>query len=358
MTASSLRSSCDEVTVLSLMESGGAGFLFALLFTPLWIRFLARRSLGQQIHEDLPLTHHAKAGTPTMGGVIIVIAGVLGYLMGHVGTSIVFTRSGILAIAVMGASGFLGFLDDYISIRNARNLGLNKRAKLVGQLVIAAIFAVLAIKWVHTSTNLSFTRATLPGWNLTSIGWILLAIFVIIATSNAVNLTDGLDGLAAGSSTFCFGVISIIGYWQFRHFSIYHLHAALDLGLVAVGLVGGCLGFLWWNAAPARIIMGDTGALAIGTGLGALCLLMNLDLLLPVIGGLFVAETASVIVQVISFRLFGRRIFRMAPFHHHFEFRGWPEFTIIVRFWILAGLLAMFGLGIFYGDFLKIAKVV
>jgi phospho-N-acetylmuramoyl-pentapeptide-transferase len=290
--------------------------------------------------------------------VIIVVAGVIGYLMGHVGTSIVFTRSGILAISVIVASGFLGFLDDYISIRNERNLGLNKRGKFAGQLVIAAVFAVLAVDWVHTSTNLSFTRFSLPGWNLTAVGWILLAIFVIIAATNAVNLTDGLDGLAAGSSTFCFGVISIIGYWQFRHFSIYHLHAALDLGLVAVGLVGGCLGFLWWNAAPARIVMGDTGALAIGAGLGALCLLMNLDLLLPVIGGLFVLETASVIVQVISFRLFGRRVFRIAPIHHHFEFRGWPEFTIIVRFWILAGLFAMLGLGIFYGDFLKIAKVV
>jgi phospho-N-acetylmuramoyl-pentapeptide-transferase len=340
------------------MESGGVGFLFALLVTPLWIRFLTRREMGQKIHDHLLTTHHLKAGTPTMGGVIIVIAGVTGYLMGHVGTSIVFTRSGILAISVMVASGFLGFLDDYLGIRNERNLGLNKRGKFAGQLGIAAVFAVLAIDWVHTSTNLSFTRYSLPGWNLTSVGWILLAIFVIIATTNAVNLTDGLDGLAAGSSTFCFGVLSIIGYWQFRHFSIYHLHAALDLGLVAVGLVGGCLGFLWWNAAPARIIMGDTGALAIGSGLGAICLLMNLDLLLPVIGGLFVIETASVIVQVISFRLFGRRVFRIAPIHHHFEFRGWPEFTIIVRFWILAGLLAMLGLGIFYGDFLKIAKVV
>jgi phospho-N-acetylmuramoyl-pentapeptide-transferase len=248
-------------------------------------------------------------------------------------------------------------LDDYLGIRNARNLGLNKRGKFIGQLLIAGVFAVLSIEWVHTSTNLSFTRFSLPGWNLTSGGWIVLAVLVIISSSNAVNLSDGLDGLAAGSGTFCFGVLAIIGYWQFRHFSIYHLHASLDLGLVAVGLVGACLGFLWWNAAPARIFMGDTGALAIGTGLGALCLLMNLDLLLPVIGGLFVAITASVIIQVISFRLFGRRVFRMAPLQHHFELRGWPEFTILVRFWILAGLLAMLGLGIFYGDFLKIAKV-
>ena len=339
------------------MESGGVAFMFSLLVTPLWIRFLTRRSLGQLIHEDLPSTHHAKAGTPTMGGVVIVVAGVLGYLMGHVGTSVVVTRSGILVVGVVIASGFLGFLDDYLGIRNARNLGLNKRGKFIGQLLIAGVFAVLSIEWVHTSTNLSFTRFSLPGWNLTSGGWIVLAVLVIISSSNAVNLSDGLDGLAAGSGTFCFGVLAIIGYWQFRHFSIYHLHASLDLGLVAVGLVGACLGFLWWNAAPARIFMGDTGALAIGTGLGALCLLMNLDLLLPVIGGLFVAITASVIIQVISFRLFGRRVFRMAPLQHHFELRGWPEFTILVRFWILAGLLAMLGLGIFYGDFLKIAKV-
>jgi phospho-N-acetylmuramoyl-pentapeptide-transferase len=340
------------------MESGGVGFLCALLLTPLWIRYLRARSFGQQIREEGPATHQHKAGTPTMGGVIIVFAAVLGYVMGHVGTSISFSRAGILAVLVIVASGLLGLIDDYLAIRNARNLGLNKRGKLVGQLVIAGVFALLALTWVHTSTDLSFTRFSLPGWNLTSIGWFFLAAFVIVATSNAVNLTDGLDGLAAGSATFCFGVLSIIGYWQFRHFAIYHLHSALDLGLVAVGLVGACLGFLWWNAAPARIIMGDTGSLAVGTGLGALCLLMNLDLLLVIIGGLFVAETMSVILQVLSFRLFGRRIFRMAPFHHHFELRGWPETTVIIRFWILAGLLAMLGLGIFYGDFLKIAKVV
>jgi phospho-N-acetylmuramoyl-pentapeptide-transferase len=343
--------------MLSLMESGGIAFLLALFVTPLWIRFLKKRQLGQHIHEDVPSTHFAKAGTPTMGGVVIVMAAVIGYFMGHVGTSIVFTRSGYLAIGVLTTSGFLGFLDDYLAIRNARNLGLNKRGKLLGQLVIAGVFAIAALRWAHTATTLSFTRFSLPGWNLTSWGWFVLAVFVIIGTSNAVNLTDGLDGLAAGSGTFCFGVLSIIGYWEFRHFAIYHLYAALDLGLVAVALVGACLGFLWWNAAPARIIMGDTGSLAIGSSLGAICLLMNLDLLLPIIGGLFVSETLSVILQVFSYRVFGRRIFRIAPFHHHFELGGWPETTVIIRFWILAGLLAALGLGIFYGDFLKIAKV-
>jgi phospho-N-acetylmuramoyl-pentapeptide-transferase len=343
--------------MLSLMESGGVAFLVSLLLTPLWIKFLQERQLGQRIREDGPAHHQAKAGTPTLGGVIIVIAAVAGYVMGHFQTAITFTRSGLLCVGVIIASGVLGFLDDYIGIRNERNLGLNKRGKFAGQLAIALVFAIAALSWVRTSTHLSFTRATLPGWPLSIVGWAVLAIFVIVGTSNAVNLTDGLDGLAAGSATFSFGVLAIIGYWQFRHFSIYHLHAALDLGLVAVGLVGACLGFLWWNAAPARIMMGDTGSLAIGTGLGALCLLMNLDLLLVIIGGLFVIETVSVILQVFSFRVFHRRIFRMAPFHHHFELGGWPETTVIIRLWIMAGLSAMLGLGIFYGDFLKIAKV-
>jgi phospho-N-acetylmuramoyl-pentapeptide-transferase len=292
-----------------------------------------------------------------MGGAIIVLAALLGYAMGHIGTSVVFTRSGILAILAIVASGVLGFVDDYLGIRNRRNLGLNKRGKFIGQVVIAAVFALLALTWVHTSTQLSFTRFSLPGWQLTSVGWFFLGAFIIIATSNAVNLTDGLDGLAAGSATFSFGVLAVIGYWQFRHFEIYRLHASLDLGLVAVALVGACLGFLWWNAAPARIFMGDTGSLAVGTGLAALCLLMNLDLLLPIIGGLFVAVTLSVIIQVISFRGFGRRVFRITPIQHHFE-QLWPETTVTIRFWIMAGLLAMLGLGIFYGDFLKIAKVV
>ena len=343
--------------MLSLMKSGGIAFLVALLVTPVWIRFVRERSMGQRIREDGPASHQVKAGTPTMGGVVIVVATVLGYAAGHLGSSLTFTRSGLLVVFAVVASGLLGFADDLIGIRNARNLGLNKRGKLAGQFLIAIGFALGALYWVHTSTHFSFTRVTLPGWQLYAAGWFAMAVFVIVATSNAVNLTDGLDGLAAGSGSFCFGVLSIIGYWQYRHFHIYHLHASLDLGLVAVAMVGALLGFLWWNAAPARIYMGDTGSLAVGTGLGALCLLMNLDLLLPIIGGLFVAETLSVILQVFSFRVLGRRIFKMAPFHHHFELQGWPEITVIIRFWILAGLLASLGLGIFYGDFVKIAEV-
>lgn len=347
--------------MLSLMEAGGVAFLLSLFGTPLLIKFLRARRYGQKVRDDLPQNHLAKDGTPTMGGIAIIIAAVCGYLAGHLGTSVAFSRAGLVVVGVMVAAGVLGFLDDIISIRRGRNRGLNKRAKFIGQLAIGGTFAYVAVVWVHTSTTLSFTRFDFPGWELGAIGWSLLAVFMLTATSNAVNLTDGLDGLAAGSSTFCFGVLSIIGYWQFRHsFSqnLYNLPAALDLALVAVALVGGCLGFLWWNAAPARIIMGDTGSLSIGASLAALCALMNLDLLLVIIGGLFVVETVSVMLQVFSFRLFGRRIFKIAPIHHHFEMLGWPETTILIRFWILAGLLAALGLGLFYGDFVKIAQVI
>jgi phospho-N-acetylmuramoyl-pentapeptide-transferase len=257
------------------------------------------------------------------------------------------------------AFGIIGYIDDYIKVHHRRSLGLNKRGKAAAQLVCALAFAILAVQWAHTSTMLSFTRYEALGINLGHVGWIVFAVLVMVGSSNAVNITDGVDGLAAGAGTFCFAVLSIMGYWIFRHVAIYHVPPAqaIDLALVAVACAGACIGFLWWNAAPAKIIMGDTGSLAIGAGLAALCLLLDLDLLLLVIGGLFVMETLSVILQVISFRMFGRRIFRMAPIHHHFELGGWPETTVIVRFWILGGLFCALGLGIFYGDFLTVAKI-
>lgn len=341
--------------MLSLMEAGGVALWLTLLSTPILIRWLRKRQIGQHIREDGPASHSWKAGTPTMGGLVLVGSVVVGYVMGHVGTEIRFSRTGLLVIFTVLSFGIIGALDDLIKVRHQRSLGLNKRAKFALQVLCATTFAVLAVEWAHTSTKLSFTRAVTPGWNLGIVGWIVFAVLVVVGSSNAVNLTDGLDGLAAGSSTFCFAVLAIMGYWIFRHESIYKVlpDSALDLALVAIALAGACLGFLWWNAAPAKIIMGDTGSLAIGSGLAAICLLMNLDLLLPIIGGLFVLETVSVIMQVISFRMFKRRIFRMAPIHHHFELLGWPETTVIVRFWILAGLFAALGLGIFYGLFLS-----
>ena len=344
--------------MLGLLVSGGVALWLSITVTPILISFFRTRRLGQHIREDGPATHSVKAGTPTMGGIAIVAAVVFGYVLGHVGTQISFSRTGYLVVGVVVTFGVIGFLDDWIKVTHQRSLGLNKRAKSGSQIVLAIAFAELALHWAHTSTALSFTRFDVPGIDLGQIGWVVFAVVVMVGTSNAVNITDGLDGLAAGSATFCFVVLAIMGYWIFRHFSIYHVPkpAAIDLALIAVALAGGCTGFLWWNAAPAKIIMGDTGSLALGAGLGGLCLMLNLDLLLPIIGGLFVMETLSVIAQVVSFRVFHRRIFRMAPIHHHFELGEWPETTVIVRFWILGGLFVALGLGIFYGDFLTVAK--
>jgi phospho-N-acetylmuramoyl-pentapeptide-transferase len=336
------------------MLAGGVALWVAVLVTPVLIRWLARNRIGQQIREDGPQRHLAKAGTPTMGGLAMLVSVVVGYLVAHL-SDVRFSRAGILVVVVMVAAGAIGFLDDWIKVRNRRSLGLNKRAKFASQILVALGFALAAERWAHVNTFLSFTRWDSTGVNLGAVGWVLFAVLVVVGTSNAVNLTDGLDGLASGSATFCFAILAIIGYWQYRHPPIYRLYgsAPLDMAMVSTALAGACLGFLWWNAAPARIFMGDTGSLAIGTGLGALGLLMNLDLLLAVIGGLFVIVTLSVVVQVVSYRVFGRRVLRMAPLHHHFELMGWPETTVIVRFWILAGLFAALGLGIFYADFLS-----
>ncbi len=339
------------------MTSGGVALWVAVLSTPLFLRWLVRHNIGQQIREDGPQVHIAKAGTPTMGGICIVGAMIVGFLCAHAVPGVTFSRSGDLVILTLVGATVIGFADDWIKVRHRRSLGLNKRGKFAAQVGLGVVVSILAVEWAHASTTLSFTRYDSPGLHLGTGLWVVWATVIIVASANAVNLTDGLDGLAAGSSTFCFACLAVIGYWQYRHFSIYHVHDALDLALAAVALAGACLGFLWWNAAPARIFMGDTGSLAIGSGLATLCLLMNLDLLLVVIGGLFVIETMSVVIQVVSFRLFGRRVFLMAPIHHHFELLGWPETTVIVRFWILAGLFAALGLGIFYGDFLTVSKI-
>jgi phospho-N-acetylmuramoyl-pentapeptide-transferase len=341
------------------MESGGVALWVAILSTPILMRWLRSRRIGQHIREEGPATHTAKAGTPTMGGLAIVGGVVIGYFMGHVGREVRFSRTGYLVLLAVVSFAVIGFLDDWIKVRHRRSLGLGKRSKLIAQIAMAVVFAELAVHWAHAATTLSFTRSSSPGIQMGEVGWVLFAVLVLVGTSNAVNLTDGLDGLAAGSATFCFAVLGIMAYWIFRHYSVYGLlpASAIDLALCAAALAGACVGFLWWNAAPARIIMGDTGSLSVGSGLGALCLLLNLDLLLLIIGGLFVIETLSVIIQVVSFRVFGNRVFRMAPIHHHFELVGWPETTVIVRFWILAGLFAALGLGIFYGVFLTAAGI-
>jgi phospho-N-acetylmuramoyl-pentapeptide-transferase len=342
--------------VIAMLMAAGAAFFVAILGTPLLIRALRSRAIGQQIRDDGPIAHpHVhKAGTPTMGGLAIVCAVVVAYFVAHVRRAdVAFASTGWTLLALIVGLGLVGFIDDYLGVRARRNLGLRKRGKTLGIVLVAVIFAVLAINWVNVSTMLSWTRPL--DFDFTTFGWALWAILVIYATANSVNLTDGLDGLAAGSSALTFSAFVIIAFTEFRHPEIYGVvpAQALDLAIIAAAFAGACAGFLWWNAAPARIMMGDTGSLAIGGAMAGLALLGRTQLLLLILAGLPLVEALSVIAQVISYRGFRRRVLRMAPVHHHFEVGGWSEFTVIVRFWLFAGICVALGIGLFYADFLR-----
>jgi phospho-N-acetylmuramoyl-pentapeptide-transferase len=338
--------------VVALLMASGAALILALGFTPILIRSFQTRGIGQQIREDGPQGHFIKAGTPTMGGLALVGAAIAGYGVAHLRTGAVFTSAAALVLFAIVGIGGVGLLDDWIKVSRQRSLGLNPVAKLALQLVVAIAFAFLAVYWAKVNTNLSFARPTLL--DLPHAVYIAWAVVVLVGAANAVNLTDGLDGLAAGSSVFAFAAFVFIGFWEFRHIGVYHVGPALDLAVVAAAMAAAAAGFLWWNAAPARIFMGDTGALAIGACLACLALSTNTGLLLVLICGLNVIETISVILQVGSFKMTGNRIFRMAPIHHHFELAGWPETTVIIRFWILAGLCTALALGIYYADFVRL----
>jgi phospho-N-acetylmuramoyl-pentapeptide-transferase len=338
--------------VIALLLAGGVALLVSLIGTRFLIDWMRAHRVGQPIHEDMPDGHTIKAGTPTMGGLAIVGAALAGYLAAHVRSGLVFTRTGVLVVACIAGAGLVGLIDDWIKVSHERNLGMSRRAKMGGLLVVAVAFSVAVLAWTDVETTLSFTRWNSPGIELGSTVWVMWSVLLIIGSANAVNLTDGLDGLAAGSSLYAFISLVVVGFWSFRHFDLYQINHALDLAVVAAAMLGAVTGFLWWNAAPARIIMGDTGSLALGAGLASLAVTLNVQLLLPILGGLFVFETLSVILQVGSFRLAGRRLLRMAPVHHHFELGGWPETTVIVRFWILSGVCTAVSLGLYYADFI------
>jgi len=337
--------------VIRLLIAAGVALTFSLIGTKAFINWLIHHRIGQPIREDGPQGHVTKAGTPTMGGLVIVVAAFAGWVTSDVYNG-VYTRTGILVMFAILGGGAVGLMDDWIKVVRERNLGLSKRAKTFGLLAVATTFGVAMVKFTVVDTHLAFTRPTTL--DLTEVGWVIFAVLLIVGTSNAVNLTDGLDGLAAGAAILCFSAYTVIPFWQFRHFEAYHVDHALDLAVISASMVGALVGFLWWNAAPARIFMGDTGSLAIGSGLAALAMATDTQLLLGIVGGLFVMETASVMLQVGRFRITRRRFFRMAPIHHHFELGGWPETTVIIRFWILSGLCTAAGLGIFYAD--SIAK--
>lgn len=344
--------------VIRIFLAAGVALVVSLAGTWYLIYKLTKLKIGQPIHEDAPEGHTVKAGTPTMGGIAIVVAAVISYAVSGFYRGI-YTQRGILVVCAIAGAGFVGFLDDWIKIRNERNLGLNKGSKMFGLLAVAVTFSVLIVTQTQQHTEISFTRYNTfdGGWaDLGKVGWVIWAVLLITGFSNAVNLTDGLDGLAAGAAIFSFSAFVIVGFWTFRQSierpTLYDLSFGLDLAVIAAAMVGACAGFLWFNAAPARIFMGDTGSLAIGTGLACLALTTNTTLLLPIVGALFVVETVSVILQVISFRRFKKRIFKMAPIHHHFELSGWPETTVIIRFWMLSAACTAAGIGLFYRDFL------
>ena len=353
----------------SVLIAAAFGLIISILLTPLAIKMFRSRGFGQEIRDDGPESHLSKKGTPTMGGTVMVLATVGGYLIAHLflinqpGRGV--TATGLLLLFLLIGLGTVGFLDDYLKIRYRRSLGLNKTSKLVGQLVIGLAFAVLALLSEDhagvpvASPAVSFVRDIAP-LTLPTVLFAILAYLFIAGFSNAVNLTDGLDGLAAGCSAMVFGSYVIISFWQFGHDCVtalvdgcYTVRDPLDVTLVAAAAMGACLGFLWWNTAPARIFMGDTGSLALGGLMAGLAIVTRTELLLVVLGGLFVAVTLSVVIQVAFFRATRRRVFRMAPLHHHFELAGWAESTVIVRFWLVTGMDVAFGIGLFYADWLS-----
>jgi phospho-N-acetylmuramoyl-pentapeptide-transferase len=352
--------------VTSILAAAAIALAVSILFTPYLIRLFARQGFGQEIRVEGPQSHMSKRGTPTMGGVAIIVATLVGYLVTHLTVSEHNpSASGLLVLALMVTLGVVGFLDDFIKIRRQRNLGLNKTSKLVGQLVAALLFGILAMQFgddrglTPASTNLSFVR-DMAVVSFGVVGFVIFAYFAVTAWSNAVNLTDGLDGLAGGSAAMVLGTYVIISFWQFRYdcarnlvVGCYDVRDPLDVAIIAAAAMGACIGFLWWNAAPAKIFMGDTGSLALGGLLAGMCMVTRTELLLVVLGGLFVVEALSVSLQVAVFRTSRRRLFRMAPFHHHFELAGWAETTVIIRFWLLAAICCALGLGIFYSEWLN-----
>lgn len=354
----------------ALLVSGGLSLVIALFGTPLFIRFLVKRQYGQFIRQDGPTAHFTKRGTPTMGGVVIILATLIGWAGGSLLTGAKPTASAALVLFLMTGLGLVGFLDDFIKISRQRSLGLSPLAKMVGQGLVGITFAIAALQFPNehsrtpASTRISFIRDTnvdlaFAGVAVGLVLFVIWANFLITAWSNAVNLTDGLDGLATGASLVVFGAYVLMGVWQNNQTCqalatagprCYETRDPLALAVVAAALTGALFGFLWWNASPAKIFMGDTGSLALGGALAGISILSRTEILAAIVGGLFVLEVLSDVVQIGFFKMTHRRVFRMAPLHHHFELKGWGEVTIVIRFWLIAGLFVMLGVGIFYAE--------
>jgi phospho-N-acetylmuramoyl-pentapeptide-transferase len=379
--------------VIALIVAAGFAMVFTLVLTPSFARAFRRANLGQFVRADTPTTHQVKRGTPSMGGVVFIVGATLAYFVGKVVSSFVgltitpieITPAAMLVLGLMVGCAAVGFLDDFLKVRKQNSLGLAGWYKIALVTVAAALFGWIALTIrdssgvAPASTSISFLR-DIPGLDLAvafgpivgalvTIAWIVL---ITLGSTNSVNLTDGLDGLAAGASIFAIGAYIIIGFWQFNQScqrllpgddnfaQCYVVSDPLDIATVAAAIVGSLIGFLWWNTSPAQIHMGDTGSFGLGGAVAALAVVSRTELLLVLIGGLFIVSTVSVVMQRTYFKITkrrygkGRRIFRSSPLHHHFELVGWAEVTIVVRFWIIAGLSVGLGVGIFYLEWLSL----
>lgn len=360
--------------MIAVLIAGAVSLAITLFLTPWFIRIAHRLSLGQFIREDGPKSHLTKRGTPTMGGVMLLLGTVVGYFAAKLVTEDAPTPSGLLYLLLMVAFGAVGFIDDFIKIRNHRSLGLHAAAKM-GLLLLATVaFAIGTTRFPDAhgltpgSLHVSIVRDlpfSFAAWGPVAglVAYVIWIEVIASAASNSVNLTDGLDGLATGASIIAFGAYGLITFWQFNQSCLrvhtgagcYSVRDPLDLVVVTAAVCGALIGFLWWNTNPAGLFMGDTGSLALGGGLAAVAILSRTQLLLVLVGGLFVIVAASVIIQTGYFRLSGgKRVFLMAPLHHHFELKGWPAVQVVTRFWILEGLFAVFALTLFYGEWLAV----
>jgi phospho-N-acetylmuramoyl-pentapeptide-transferase len=345
-----------------ILIAGAFSLIFSLFGTKVLIGALAKKGYGQIIRDDGPSTHHIKRGTPTMGGIIFIVAAILGYLAAHLVTGNAVTVSALLVMGLVVALGFIGFLDDWLKVSRQNSRGLPGRYKLLGQAIAAGVFGYLGLQFADND-SLTPISEYLSGVRETTIylGPALVIVFIIVmvmSASNGVNLTDGLDGLATGASIMTFLAFVLIGVWEFGQScslnaaaGCYAVRDPLDLAVLAAAFAAACTGFLWWNTPPAKIFMGDTGSLALGGAIAGLAATLRVELLLIPLGGLFVIITMSVLIQTLYFKATGgKRVFKMAPLHHHFELVGWEQITIVIRFWIIAGLCVAVGLGLFYAQ--------
>ncbi len=352
----------------SILLALGVGLALSALGTPLLINALVRYGIGSQPRVDGVQAHLKKRGTPTMGGAMVLAASTIAYALAHMSYGRQRfalhnpSASGLIALASMWALGAVGAWDDLVSATRRRSLGLSPAAKTICQAIISVGLTVGVLHWAHVEPQITWAGSRIAALPVPAFAvWVFVLVWVF---SNGVNIVDGTDGLATGSSSFALFVYVVIVFWEFRHVSLYgHFYGLFDAAILVAAVLGACVGFLWWNAPPAKIILGDAGAMALGGVLVSMALFTRTQLLLPVIGGLFVADYASSLLQIAFFKLTkrywphrnggGRRIFAMAPVHHHFEMKGWPEITVTIRFWLIAALCASLGLALFYMRFLS-----